>query len=148
MSTYSQILYQIIFSTKNRERVLEREKRKILFKYIWGVVNNKNCFLYRINGVEDHLHILVRLHPNVALSSLVKAIKLASSQFIKKKQLFENFRGWQTGYAAFTYSIDAKDQLIEYIKKQEEHHKFKTYKEELIELLQEHKVEFEEKYLF
>ncbi len=147
MSTYTQIMYQIVFSTKKRERTLHKEKRPELFKYIWGILKNKKCHLYRLNGVEDHLHIVTHLHPSIALADLVKDIKIASSDYIKTQRLFEHFEGWQIGYAAFTYSIEAKDNLIEYVKNEEEHHKTKTFREELIELLKEHRIEFDEKYL-
>ncbi len=118
-----------------------------MFKYIWGILKNKKCHLYRINGVEDHLHIVTHLHPSVALADLVKDIKLASNDHIKATGLFPDFGGWQDGYGAFTYSFSAKNNLIEYVKNQEEHHKTVTFKEELIELLKEHGVEFDEKYL-
>ena len=125
MGTYTQIVYQIIFSTKFRERTLEKAGRDELFMYMNGLLKNKKCHVYRINGVEDHLHIVSGLHPSIALASLVKDLKIASSKFIKQKNLFKMFSGWQDGYAAFTYSYDAKDNLIEYVKKQEEHHKKK-----------------------
>ena len=147
MSTYTQILYQIVFSTKHRERTLAKENHPELFKYIWGILKNKKCRLYRINGVEDHLHIVTHIHPTVALASLVKDIKIASSGYIKDSGLFPDFSRWQDGYGAFTYSIQAKDGLVEYVRNQEEHHKTKTFQEELIELLKEHGVAFEEKYL-
>jgi REP element-mobilizing transposase RayT len=147
MSTYTQILYQIVFSTKNRERTLTNPGRQELFKYIFGILKNKNCHLYRINGVEDHLHIVTHLHPSVSLASLVKDIKLASTEHIKNTGLFNLFGGWQDGYGAFTYSIKEKDRLIEYVKNQEEHHKIKTFIEEYIELLNEHGIAYEEKYL-
>lgn len=147
MSTYTQILYQIVFSTKHREFTLIKKNRPELFKYIWGILKKKKCHLYRINGMEDHLHIVTHIHPTIALASLVKDIKLASSDHIKEKGLFPEFYGWQDGYGAFTYSFSAKNSLIEYVKNQEEHHKNKTYREELIELLNEHEVEFDEKYL-
>ena len=147
MSTYTQIIYQIVFSTKNRQPTLAKGKRDDLYKYISGILNNKNCHLYRIGGVEDHIHILTHIHPSVSLAALVKDIKLASSEFIKKEKLFVNFNGWQEGYGAFTYSIKEKEILIEYIKNQESHHHKKTFKEEYIELLKEHRIEFEEKYL-
>lgn len=147
MSTFTQILYQIVFSTKRRRRTLNRENRIGLFKYISGILLNKNCHLYHINGVEDHLHIVTHLHPSISLASLVKDIKLASSKYIKEDGLFPSFNGWQDGYAAFTYSIESKNRLIEYVKNQEEHHKSRSYKEELIKLLREHGVEYDEKYL-
>ena len=147
MSTYTQILYQIVFSTKNREHTLITLHRADLFKYISGILENKKCHLYQINGVEDHLHILTHLHPSMALSDLVKDIKLASTKFIKENGLFPQFGGWQDGYGAFTYSIDRKDILINYIKNQERHHQKKSFREEYIELLNEQGVQYEEKYL-
>ena len=147
MSTYTQILYQLVFSTKDREKSLDADNRKELYKYIWGVLNNKKCHLYRIGGVADHIHIVTHIHPTIALASLIKDIKLGSSDFIKTNSVFPNFTGWQNGYAAFTYTIKEKDRLIEYVKNQDEHHHSKTYKEELMELLIEHGIEFDEKFL-
>ena len=108
----------------------------------------KDCHLYRINGVEDHLHIVLHIHPSIALSSLVKDIKLSTSVHIKKINLFPKFRGWQDGYGAFTYSFKEKNNLVEYVRNQEVHHKTKTFKEEYIELLKAHGIDFEDKYLF
>ncbi len=146
MSTYTQILYQIVFSTKNREHTLIKPHREELFRYMWGILKNKNCHPYQIGGVTDHLHILTHLHPSVALASLVKDIKLASSEHIKALRLFPAFYGWQVGYGGFTYAFKDKDNLIRYIKNQEEHHKEKTFKDELLTLLKEHEIEFDEKY--
>ena len=147
MSTYTQIFYQIIFSTKDREKVLIEQNRKILFKYIWGILKNKNCHLYRINGVEDHIHLFTYLHPSISLASLIKDIKLASSEMIKKKAIFPGFTNWQIGYGAFTYSIHEKEAVIEYVKNQVEHHKKETFIEEFKRILMEFKIEFDEKYL-
>ena len=147
MSTYTQILYQIVFSTKNRERTLEKQNRPELFRYITGILKRKNCHLYQIGGVEDHIHIVTHLHPSIALASLVKDIKLASSEHIKLQALFEDFPGWQEGYGAFTYSIKEKNRLINYVINQEEHHRKITFREEFISLLQENEIEFDEKYL-
>jgi len=147
MSTYTQIIYQIIFSTSNRIGCLHQENRAELLKYISGIIKNKKSHLYRINGVKDHLHIVTHLHPTVALSDLVKDIKVASSIKIKETGWFKNFTSWQDGYGAFTYSIKEKDKLIEYVKNQEEHHKEISFRDEFIQLLNEHKIEFDEKYL-
>lgn len=147
MSTHTQILYQIVFSTYKREKTLTKENRESLYKYIWGILQKKNCHLYRINGIEDHIHILASLHPSIALSNLVKDLKLSTSKWIKEEKIFPMFSNWQNGYGAFTYSIDAKDDLIKYIKNQKDHHKIKSFKEEYIELLTDFKIPFEEKYL-
>jgi REP element-mobilizing transposase RayT len=103
--------------------------------------------LYRLNGVEDHLHIITHIHPTVSLASLVKDIKISSALYIKEQNLFEGFTNWQEGYGAFTYSIKEKDNLIEYVKNQEIHHKTTNFKEEYTNLLNEHGIEFDEKYL-
>ena len=147
MSTYTQLLYQIVFSTKNREKTLTKNNRDELFKYISGLLKNKKCHLYIINGVEDHIHIITHIHPTISLSSLIKDIKVASSLHIKEKNLFLDFISWQNGYGAFTYSIKEKEKLIKYVINQEEHHKTKTFKDEFIELLNEHGIKFDEKYL-
>ena len=147
MSTYTQILYQIVYSTKNREHTLIGENRNELYKYIWGILKNKKCHLYQIGGVADHLHIVTHLHPATALADLVKSIKLTSSEYIKINKLFPDFKGWQDGYGAFTYSIGAKENLINYVKNQERHHQKKTFLEEYRQLLKEHQIEFDEKYL-
>ncbi|MDI1234174.1 MAG: IS200/IS605 family transposase [bacterium] len=147
MTTYTQLIYQIVFSTKNKERSLTKLKRQELYNYITGVIKNKNCHLYRINGIEDHIHIITHIHPTIAISTFVKDIKMSSTDFIKREKLFQNFNGWQNGYGAFTYSLKDKDRLIEYVKNQEVHHHIKTFNEEYIDLLNEHGIEFDEKYL-
>ena len=146
MSTYTQILYQIVFSTKNRDKILIKENREILFRYIWGILKNKKCLLYQINGVDDHIHIVLHLHQSVSLSDLIKEIKTASSKYIKENKLFPNFDSWQVGYGAFTYSIKEKQRLIDYVKNQEEHHRKKDFREEFKDLLKEHEIDFNEKY--
>ena len=154
MNTYTQILYQIIFTAKNHEKTLATKNQPELYKYIWGILKNKKCHLYRIGGVSDHIHIVAHLHPGISLASIVKDIKVASAAYIKNKNLFPMFSGWQDaclpirqGYGGFTYSIHDKDKLIEYVKNQEEHHKTKSFREELIDLLNEHGIEFDTKYM-
>jgi REP element-mobilizing transposase RayT len=147
MNTYTQILYQIVFTPKNHEKTLSSIHRQELYKYIWGILKNKKCHLYRIGGVSDHIHIVTHLHPSISLASIVKDIKIASTVFIKNNGFFPMFSGWQDGYSGFTYSIKDKNKLIDYVKNQEEHHKTKSFREEFIELLKEHEIEFDEKYL-
>jgi len=147
MSTYTQILYHIIFSTKNRERSLLAESRPELFKYIWGVIKNNRGHLYRINGIEDHIHILTSLHPTVALADLIKDIKVVSSKWLHEMRICPKFTHWQAGYGAFTVSFHEKDALIEYIKNQEEHHRKISYVDELKRILAECGLEWDERYL-
>ncbi|MEA3497168.1 MAG: IS200/IS605 family transposase [Bacteroidota bacterium] len=147
MSTYTQILYQIVFSTKERKKVIDYKNQVELYKYIYGIIKNKKSHLYRIGGVEDHIHIITHLHPSISLAEFVKDIKVSSSLWIKEKNIFPKFKSWQIGYAGFTYSINSKDKLIKYVKNQREHHKKKTFVEELKELLEEHNIDYDEKYL-
>ena len=146
MSSYRQIIYQIIFRTKNSQRTLSFEENERLFKYIWGGIKNKNCHLYRINGTEEHIHILTDLHPNIALADFIRDIKTASSIWLKDSRYFPNFMGWGDGYAAFTYSYWDKDKLINYIQNQKEHHKTETFEQEYRRLLKEHHIEIDERY--
>jgi len=91
MSTYTQILYHIVFSTMNREACLSEERRPDLYRYVWGIIKNNHTHLYRINGTEDHVHILSGLHPSVSLADFVKDIKVGTSNWIKQKKLFLRF---------------------------------------------------------
>jgi putative transposase len=147
MSTYTQIIFHIVFSTKHREPSLLQSEKKRLFAFIHQLLTNKNCHLYRINGMEDHLHILTHIHTTVSVAALIKDIKLASSDFIYKERIFPKFNGWQDGYGAFSETIKAKDRLMKYIKNQEEHHKKVTFLEEYQTLLEEYEIKFDPKYL-
>lgn len=147
MATHTKLLYHFVFSTKHREPIIVLDPKKRLFAYIHQLLTNKNCHLYRINGIEDHLHILTHVHPTISISSLIKDIKLAADDFIKREDIFPKFKGWQDGYGAFSESYPAKDRLINYIKNQEEHHRKVSFLDEYKSLLKEHEIEFDEKYL-
>jgi REP element-mobilizing transposase RayT len=146
MSSYRQILYHIVFGTKDRHKTLSLEHSRNLYAYIMGVIRNKNCFLYRINGMEDHIHILCDLHPTIALADYMRDIKTSSSIWLKETGDFPDFTGWASGYAALTYSWRDKDMIVNYIKNQQEHHKKETFEDEFRRLLKEHGIEIDEKY--
>jgi len=147
MATYTQLYYHIVFSTKKREPAFVGERREGLFRYIWGIVNNTKAHLYRINGVDDHIHLLTSIHPSVPLADFVKDIKVASSQWIGKERVFPRFSHWQDGYGAFTCSHNDKDAVIEYIKSQQEHHRKRTFAEELKEMLNAAGVVYDKRFL-
>lgn len=146
MSTYTQILYHVVFTTKSREKTLMPESREELYKYIWGFCRNNQCTLYRINGMEEHLHLLVSLHPNISLANFVHYLKLSCTNWIKKEHLFPSFSGWQSGYGAFTYAIRDKELITNYIINQQEHHKKVSFMDEYRTLLAEAGIEIDEKY--
>jgi len=147
MGTYRQIFYQIVFSTKNRELAIAENHCEELYRYISGVIKNKNCKLYRINGIEDHIHIFSDLHPSVSLADYIKDIKVSSSLWMKECGRFPKFKGWQDGYGAFTYNIREKEMIINYVKNQKQHHKTENFYDEYKRLLIENEIEFDEKYL-
>jgi REP element-mobilizing transposase RayT len=147
MATYTQILYHIVYGTKNHNGTLDLERHGELCKYTAGILKNKNCFVYKVGGYTEHLHILAELHPTIALADLVKDVKLAQSKWIKANKIFPAFDGWQDGYGAFTCSWKDKERIINYIANQIEHHRHKTFREEYIEMLQQAGIEFDEKYL-
>jgi putative transposase len=147
MASYHQILYHLTFRTKNSQKVLHYSDNDELLRYIWGILKNKKCKLYRINAVSDHLHLVCHLHPSIALADLVKELKVSTSLWIKKGNHYPLFRGWAEGYGAFTISLKEKDQTIKYVMNQQEHHKKTDFREEYIRLLNENGVQFDEKYL-
>ena len=148
MSTHTQIIYQIVYSTKHREYSLIKKNREQLFRYMDGILKNKNCRSFQINGVDNHLHILMKLHPTVSLSNLIKEMKISTHNMIKDKNLFPAFKGWQDGYGAFTYANEALPNLVRYIKNQEAHHGLISYEDEYIGLLDEHGIEYDPRYVF
>ena len=136
MATYTDITYHLVFGTKNRVPALDKPRRDDLYRFMWGLLKARDCHLYRIGGVEDHVHILTSLHPTVALADLVKEIKTASAAWIKGSGVFPCFEHWQNGYGAFTLDAAARPALIDYIRHQEEHHRARSFVEELRELVE------------
>ena len=146
MSTYTQVLYHIVFSTKDRHPVLTQSHRENLLKYIGGMLRNKLCRLYRINATAEHLHILCSLHPTVSLADLVREIKTGTSSWIKKNDAFPGFSRWQDGYAAFTLSVRDKETVSEYMRNQDKHHHVCDFRSELRELLNEAGVRYDDRF--
>jgi len=146
MSTYTQILYHLVFATKDRRPVLSDGRRDDLFRYMNGIIKNNHCRPIWVNGVRDHEHILLSLHPTLALADLMKDIKVASSIWIKENGVFPNFVNWQEGYGAFTYSLRDEPDMIAYLKRQEGHHRKVTFEEEYRKLLIDAGIQIDERY--
>jgi len=146
MSSYRQILYHIVFRTKDSRKTITQEHARELYAYIMGYIKNKKGFLYRINGMEDHIHILCDLHPTLALADFMRDMKSNSSVWMKETGKFISFNGWAEGYAALTYAWKDKNMIVNYIINQQEHHKNETYEEELKRLLEEFGIAYDEKY--
>jgi REP element-mobilizing transposase RayT len=143
---YTQIIYHIVLRTKRSELSIVQENVSSLYKYIWSIVKNKKGKLYRIKGMEDHIHILSDLYSSAALADFVKTIKVSASLWMKQSSDFPGFQGWEEGYAAFTYSYKEKDMLINYIKNQQKHHQKENTESELKHLWMENGMEPDARY--
>jgi REP element-mobilizing transposase RayT len=128
--------------------LIQKQWQDELYKYICGVVQAKEQKVYAIGGVSDHIHILVSMKPNIAISELVGAIKSNSSRWINERGFINGKFTWQEGFGVFSYSESQLDNVIGYINNQEQHHKIKSFKEEYIELLHKFNVDYDERYLF
>jgi putative transposase len=148
MNSYRQILYHIVFCTYNRVNTLPEKHHEELYKYIWGIIKKRNCVLYRINGTENHIHILSDLHPTVCLSDYIKEIKTASNKWIRESGKFLDFEHWAQGSCALTYGMRDKEIIISYIKNQKEHHSKVSFEDEYRKLLEENGIQWDERYIF
>jgi len=146
--TFSQLYIHIVFSVKSRENLISESWANELYKYITGIVKNDKQKLIIINGMPDHIHILLSISPNIAISDLVRDIKANSSRFINEKKFVKGKFHWQEGYGAFSCSKKNLEKVINYIKNQKEHHTMKSFKEEYINILKKLEIEYNEKYLF
>jgi putative transposase len=146
MSSYRQLLYHLVFRTKEDKKVLTKDNSPELYAYIGGIIRNKNSHLYQINGIENHLHILTDLHPSIALADFMREIKGSSSFWINNIKQFPLFDGWAEGYGSFTCSYLDVARLIDYIINQKEHHRKKTFEEEYRYLLIESGIKIDERY--
>ena len=147
-STFSQIYIQIVFAVKGRYSLIKSDWEEELFKYISGIIKNKGQKLLAINGMPDHIHILIGMKPNCCLSDLVREIKKSSNKFIAEKKFTPYSFSWQTGYGAFSYNHSMLNNVIAYINNQKEHHKQQTFKSEYKEFLFKFQIEYKDEYLF
>ena len=146
MSSYRQLLYHLVFRTKESLPTIKQNHAELLYAYITGIIKNKGSHLYRINGVENHLHILTDLHPSIAMADFIREIKASSSYWIKNSGDFPAFNGWSEGYGSFTCSYMDLGRLIDYVKNQQEHHMKKTFEEEYRSLIWESGLEIDERF--
>lgn len=147
-NTYTQIHIQAVFAVQNRESVIRKEWKDELYRYITGIIQNHNHKVLAINGMPDHIHILFGMRPTQSLSDLMQDIKGDSSKWINSKRFVDNKFSWQEGYGAFSYSKSHVDNVIEYIRNQEEHHKKRKFLDEYLVMLRKFEVDFNEAYIF
>lgn len=146
--SYTSLNYHVVFSTKQRRSYFESKHISAVCKYIGGILRNQKGCLLMANGVSDHLHLALSLHPEKNLSETVKAIKANSSRWIHETYPDLKLFSWQEGYSAFSVSYSGLDKVTAYIRSQPEHHKKMSFEEELISLLKKHKIAFKSEYVF
>ncbi len=147
-NTYTQITIHVVFAVKGRGNFIKSTFKDELFKYISGIVGSKNQKLLCINGMPDHVHILIGLEPAMALSDLIRDVKANSSRWINEKRLLPGKFEWQSGFSAFSHSRSQRPTVIKYIENQEHHHAKRSFRDEYLEMLRKFEVEYNEKYVF
>jgi REP element-mobilizing transposase RayT len=146
--TYTKIYVHVIFTVQGRQNLISKQHKDELYKYITGIIQNKKQKVIAINGMPDHIHILIGIKPDIALSDLVRDVKANASSFINEKRWIMGKFNWQEGFGAFSYSHSQLDSVANYIRNQEKHHSRKTFREEYLELLKKFDVDYDPKYMF
>jgi len=147
-NTYTQFYVQLVFTPKNRDALIQKRWKDELEKYITGIVQNNEHKMLAIGSRPDHIHIFIGYNVNQLIPDLVEQIKTSTNLWVKKNN-FSRFKfEWQKGYGAFSYSHSQLDAVVNYVLKQEEHHRKKSFREEYLHLLQDFDISFKDKYLF
>ena len=147
-NTYSQIYIHVVFTVQGRLNLIPKKHREELHKIITAIVSNRGQKLISIFAMPDHVHLLVGLKPNLALSDLVRDVKSGSSKYITEKKWVKGKFSWQEGHGSFSHSKSQISQVANYILTQEEHHKKMTFKEEYLGILDKLDIDYDERYLF
>jgi putative transposase len=146
--TLTSLLVHVIFSTRNRQCLITPDIEPELFAYMGGILKNNESRLIDAGGTADHVHLLISQSKNIALSTLMKDLKKDSSVWIETKNAtFRNFH-WQDGYGAFSINSSDVSGLKKCLANQKQHHRKRSFKEELIEFLEEYGIEYDERYLW
>ena len=143
----SQLYVHLVFSTRERARLIHSDVQPRLHAYIAGALAAENCPVLIVGGMPDHVHILLRLSRTLSVSDAVKTAKVESSKWMKAEQSIADF-AWQAGYGAFSVSESNVDNVVSYIRDQERHHARLTFQDEFREILQRHNVQYDEAYVW
>ena len=148
MSTFTNLLYHVIYSTKYRKPTIRAQWEDDLYGYIGGIVRDQKGTLLKCGGVDDHVHLLVKLSPTIAISDVLRKIKANSSKWINERQDVTQKFEWQSGYGAFSVSESQVPAVSQYIANQDEHHRKKTFEDEFLAILARHNIEIDMRYVF
>ena len=147
-NTYTRLYAHCVFTPKGRHSMLKESIRENVHKYIYGTIIGKKCFPVAINGIADHIHILVGFCPALSIEDLVRDIKRSSALYINSNHLLVSKFSWQEGYGAFTVGYRDLDNVYKYVLNQQEHHLKTTFKEEYLGILTDHGIDFSTEYLY
>lgn len=148
MSTFTNLLFHIVYSTKYRKPAIRLEWQDDLYGYLGGILRDQKGTLLKIGGVEDHVHLLAKLGPTIAISDVLRKLKANSSKWINERADVTQKFEWQSGYAAFSVSESQMPAVANYIANQAEHHRKKTFEEEFLVILKKHNIDFDIQYVF
>jgi len=148
MSVYSQICLQIVFAVYGRSNFLFEGVDEEVYRYMSGIVTGNKQKSLGVNGMPDHVHLVIGLEPSMRISDLVREIKSESSKFINKKNWLSTKFRWQEGYGVFSYSRSQVGAVVEYVKNQKLHHRRRPFREEYMELLKRFDISFDPAYTF
>ena len=146
-STFTNLLYHVVFSTKDRVPMIRKDVQERLYEYMGGLIRGEGGTLLEIGGVADHVHLLAKLKADTAVAVLLRLLKSNSSGWANDVRLIQGRFAWQTGYAAFSVSESQVGAVRRYIRNQEAHHAKVSFKDELIALLKKHRIEYDERYI-
>jgi putative transposase len=147
-NTYTQIHIQSVFAPKFREALILPSWKESLHKYITGIIQNHGHKVLAINSMPDHMHIFFGMRPDESLSELMQIVKKDSSKWINNNGLCHHKFQWQEGFGGFSYSKSDVMNVINYILRQEEHHRKRTFLEEYRKFLELFEIDFNEAYIF
>jgi len=148
-TTYTNLLYHVVFATKYRKPKITDSIKPRLYEYMGGIIRGQRGIVLEIGGVQDHVHLLCKLSPSLAVSDVLRFVKGSSSKWMNETFPSWNLKfAWQTGFAAFTVSHSQASSVRRYVASQEEHHRKMSFTEEYIAILRKHEIAFETKYLF
>ncbi len=147
-NTYTQLYVHLVFAVKGKGNLISRKWKDTLYRYITGIITKKGQKLMVINGMSDHIHILISVNPDCKLSDLVRDIKSNSSKWINENKYLTGKFEWQNGFGAFSVSQSQIQIVVNYILNQEEHHRKKTFREEYIDFLKAYQIDFNINYIF
>ncbi|MGC1632132.1 MAG: IS200/IS605 family transposase [Gelidibacter sp.] len=147
-NTYTQLYFHVVFAVKGRGNHIAPKWKDELYKYMTGITTNKNQKLMIINGMPNHVHLLIGTKPDCNLSDLIRDVKANSSKWVNERRLVNGKFEWQLGFGGFTVSPSSVKNVIEYIKNQEIHHATKSFKKEYLEFLTDNDIDFKSEYIF